>query len=464
MLCVYGKYHAPKPKQCKCLSRNEEKHYHESPRETFYWNELKKSDNSSEPSSRLNQAECELHKDDAKKLPFSEAFGRDYLSVVAVHAEGEYYDIVTGGMGLNNVAGDDIVKQQRHLRDDDWHRSILLGEPRGRCGMNAAILLPPTCPCTDKGIIFMKNGSHRSQHDSYPLISVTGLMCATKVVLEHETNERYEVSEKECSMVWDTVAGPVKATGLVRTSEQESRCAIVDVENIPAFVLELEFQVDCPAVGTVFVDIAFGGVFCAFVDAYSLGLQIELGDVKKMAELGEHIKDAINASYLCSHPDLPLLNQVSSVVFTEPVLMEEGKKIITMATVVSPGRLDRSPSGTATSARLAILHKRGEIGEEDVESQSVVGGRFSAAIVGHTKVGEYDAFLTCIGGRAWMTSTKQVGFEENDRFLEGFPLDDLWVPSDTHDPDVECVGLDIRLEGETLKRWIDRNDLLGETY
>lgn len=464
MWCVYGKYHAPNPKQCKCLPRYDEEHYHESPKGTIYWNKIKWSDHPSKSPGRVNESECDLHKDDPRKLSFSEAFGRDYLSVVGVHAEGEYYDIVTGGMGLDNVAGDSIVKQQRTLQDDDWHRSILLREPRGQCGMNAAVILPPTCPCTDKGIIFMKNPSLRSQHDSYPLISVTGLMCATKVVLERETKERHGVDDKECSMIWDTVAGPVKATGLVRTSEKESRCVIVDVENIPSFVLELDLQVNCPAVGTVFVDIAFGGVFCAFVDACSLGLQIDLSDVKTMVELGEHIKDAINASYRCSHPDLPSLTHVSSVIFTEPVFMEDGKKMITMATVVSPGRLDRSPSGTATSARLAILHKRNEIGEEDVESQSVVVGRFSAAIVGHTKVGEYDAVLTCIGGRAWVTSTKQVGFEEDDRFLEGFQLEDLWGPSNNHDPNVELVGLDPCLDEGTLKRWLDRNELLGETY
>lgn len=412
----------------------------------------------------MHDIECNYHTDHAKQMPFSEAFGRSYLSVIGVHAEGEPYDIVINGIGLNDVAGDDIVEQQENLRDNDWHRSILLSEPRGRCGMNAAVILPPTCPCTDKGIIFMKNDFHRPGHDSYPSLSVTGLICATKVMLEYETGEIDEIGERECSMVWDTVAGPVTATGLVKMSANASWCARVDVENVPSFVLELDYQVYCPAIGTVTVDIAFGGVFCAFVDSCFLELKIELDDVRKMAELGELIKKAINASYVCSHPHLPFLKQVSNVVFTKPIFMKDGEKMIAKATVVTPGRLDRSPSGTATSARLAILHKRGEIGEEDLESQSVAGGTFSTTIVGHTKVGEYDAVLTRIGGRARTVSIKEAGFEGADFFLGGLRLDDLWSFSGNDVPEEGLVGLGIGFDGETLERQPDQNNLLGETY
>lgn len=357
MLCVYSKSHVPRIKQCSCPQRYEEEHYHESPKGTGYWNKINWSGNSPISSEEFHtsvESHCTCHKDDANELRFSKAFGRGYLSVVSARAEGEPYDIVTGGPSSNNVVGGDIVEQQETLRDNDWYRSILLSEPWGRRGMNAAIVLPPTCPCTDEGIVFMKNDSCKPTHESYPPMSVSGLICATKVMLEYGTNERDELGESQCLISWDTVAGSTTATGFVSTKEKEFWCYFVIVENVPSFVLELDYQVDCPGVGTITTDIAFGGVFCAFVDASSLGIKIELGDAKKMAKLGEHIKSAINASYKCCHPDLPFLKHVSRVVFTESVSTEK-RKMLAMATVVSPGRLDRSPSGTATSAQLAIL-------------------------------------------------------------------------------------------------------------
>lgn len=457
----------PTAKHCGCRRRLKEGDYHESPKGTRHCNEIPWSDNSADSMidlDKMHDMECNYRTDDAKRMPFSEAFGRSYLSVIGVHAEGEPYDIAIKGIGLNDVAGDDIVEQQGTLQSNDWHRSILLNEPRGRFGMNAAVILPPTCPCTDKGIIFMRNNFHRPGHDSYRPISVTGLICATRVMLEYETGETDGIGVRECSMVWDTVAGPVTATALVKMSANASWCARVDVENVPSFVLGLDYQVYCPAIGTVTVDIAFGGVFCAFVDSSSLDLKIELNDVTKMVELGELIKQAINVSYECSHLHLPFLKHVSNVVFIEPILTNDAEKIMAMATVVSPGRLDRSPSGNATSARLAILHKHGEIGEEELKSQSVAGGTFSAAIVGHTKVGECDAVLTRIGGRAWAVSIKDVGFGEDDPFLEGLRLDDLWSSSGSDIPEEGLVGLGIGLDGETLGRRPDQNSLLGETY
>lgn len=369
---------------------------------------------------------------------------------------------MTGGICLEDADGGDIVEQQESLGESDWYRSILLSESLGRCGMNAAIVLPPTCPCTDKGIVFMRNDSCVPTQDSYPPVSVTGLICATKAMLEYGTNERCEMGQEECSIIWDTVVGLVAATGFISTNGRESRCSLVIVENVPSFVLELDFQVECPGVGTITVDIAFGGVFCAFVDASSLGFKLELCNMKKMVELGERIEKAINASYKCSHPELPCLEQLSSVVFTEPVWGQKVRKLI-MATVISSGRLVRSPSGTATSAWLAILHKRDEIDDEEAESISLADGSCSAAIVGHTKVGQYDAVVTCIGGRAWTTSMKQVGVEVDDRLVKGIRRD-IGRRTGRESPDVDLAGLGIHFDGGRLKRWPDRNELLGETY
>lgn len=192
MLCGHGKYHTPQPKQCKCSrASNGRLGYYESPKRSPSWYESTCSEESAESMAvacTSNENECDCHEKD-RVMPFSEAFGRDYLAVIGLHAEGQPHDIVTGGIGLDKVPGESIIEQQEELRDADWHRSLLLNEPRGRCGMNAAIILPPTCACTDKGVIFMKNDSLQPAHDSYPPVSVTGLICATKVVLEYQNQE-----------------------------------------------------------------------------------------------------------------------------------------------------------------------------------------------------------------------------------------------------------------------------------
>lgn len=457
--CGHGKVHEPQTLQCKCLQRHihaKEGDYHESPGGTESWYEFDKTMESAD-SIRC----CHCHQENEKPLPFSEVFGRRYLSVSGLHAEGESYDIVTGGIDVDNVPGVSILEQQEELREGDWHRSFLLNEPRSR-GMNAAMILPPTCPCTDKGIVFMKSDSLQPMYDSYPPLSVMGLICATRVVLEQESKKRLLMNRHHRTVTWDTVAGVVKATGHMKVTPDGSHCEKVVVENVPSFVLELDYQVECPGIGSVTVDIAFGGLFCAFVDAASVGLIVDRDDARKMAQTGEQIKKAINASYTCSHPTIPFIEQVSNVVFTEPVVTGKGHTTCVMATVVSPGRLDRSPSGTATSARLAILDKREELVSGWLGSFSVIGSRLLARVVGHTKVGEYDAVRTLVACRAWMTSTKQIGFEEDDRFLRGFRLGDLWRPSDAHEPAQEPVGMGLQLDGEVLKP--DEYNRLGETY
>lgn len=450
--CGHGKSHEPQSQQCRCFQRDNkrqhdnERDYQEFPRGTESWYDF----DDAEDSSSTIQEYCHCQEDE-KPLPHSEVFGRRYLSVSGLHAEGEPYDIVTGGMDLDDVPGYSILEQQDELRESDWHRSFLLSEPRSHCGMNAALILPPTCPCADKGIVFMKSDSLQSMHDSYPPLSVTGLICATKVVLEQESRKGLFINRQDRSITWDTVAGPVKATGQMTVTPDGLHCQKVIVENVPSFVLELDYQIDCPPLGSVTVDIAFGGVFCAFVDAASVGLNVDRDDARKMAEIGEQIKRSINACYKCSHPTIPCIEQVSNLVFTEPVVMGKRHTTCVMAIVISPGRLDRSPSGTATSARLAILHKRRELEAGWLGSFSVIGSRLLARIAGHTKVGEHDAVLTVVAGRAWTISMKQLGFEENDRFLRGFRLEDLCGPSNAHESASELVGIGLQLNGEVLK-------------
>ena len=163
------------------------------------------------------------------------------------------------------------------------------------------------------------------------------------------------------------------------------------------------------------------------VDAASLGLMVCNQQAPQLVDIAERIKRAAEAAYTPVHPELPGVTGFSVLEFTEPVKIVDGEKVAANAVVVSPGRFDRSPCGTGTSARLAVMHSRGEIQEGEVfKHRSIIGTEFSSRIRGTTKVGKYPAVLPTVKGRAWITSFKQVVLDSTDPFPEGFRVGDQW--------------------------------------
>ena len=173
------------------------------------------------------------------------------------------------------------------------------------------------------------------------------------------------------------------------------------------------------------VDVAYGGAFCAFVDADALGFAIVPGEARELAELGERIRPAVAEQLEIAHPAEPALGALSFVVFVAPPRVGGDAR---HATIVSPGRLDRSPTGTATSARIAVLAARGLMGDgEDVRQRE----RDRHALrrpdrAAARTVGGVDAIVPAITGRAWITGSHQLVVDPDDPFPEGFKLPDTW--------------------------------------
>ena len=226
--------------------------------------------------------------------------------------------------------------------------------------------------------------------------------------------------EPVTTLVLEAPAGLVRVTADCRAG----RCERVTFENVPSFATHLDAPVDVPGLGELRVDLAYGGAFCAFVDAEALGYAIVPDEARELAELGERIRPAVASQLEIAHPLEPALSALSFVVFTAaPRAGGDARN----ATVVAPGRLDRSPTGTATSARLAVLAARGRLGDdEEFVNESVIGTRFVGRIVGRTQVGELDAIVPAISGRAWITGTHQFVVDPDDPFPEGFRLPDTW--------------------------------------
>lgn len=340
-------------------------------------------------------------------MPFSRS-----LTVVGCHSEGEVGDVITGG--VLDVPGQTMFEKLVHISTKkDYLRQLLLNEPRGRASMNTNLVLPPCDPRADAGFLIMES-------EEYAPMSGSNIICTTTVLLE---TGMIPMKEPVTEVSLDTAAGLVTVTAEC----EGGKCKNVEFNNVPSFVLELDFKVKVPGIGEVSVDIAYGGMMYVLVEAASLGLTIDNLQSPRLVEYGERIKRAVEAAYTPVHPENPGITGFSVLEWTEPLATEDGCKVASNAVVVSPGRFDRSPCGTGTSARLAVLHTRGQIQEGEIfKHRSIIGTEFTSRIRGLTKVGDYPAVMPTVKGRAWITSFKQVVLDSTDPFPEGFRVGDQW--------------------------------------
>jgi len=197
---------------------------------------------------------------------------------------------------------------------------------------------------------------------------------------------------------------------------------------VPAFVQRLDARVEVPGVGTLTIDVAYGGMHYALVDAAALGFRITPDEARDICVIGEKVKQAARAQLPVVHPENPEIRDVSIVEFRGPV-RRKGRGLTARNTVVvSPGRIDRSPCGTGTSARLAVMHARREIRRGQLfDHESIIGTHFLSEVVGTTRVGSKAAVVTTVAGRGWITSIGQYGYDPDDPFPEGYTLSDTWL-------------------------------------
>jgi proline racemase len=326
------------------------------------------------------------------------------IHCVDAHAEGEPSRIVVGG--VLDVPGGSMLEKMRWLEGDDRLRRIVLFEPRGMAPLSADLVLPSAV--ADAGFIIMESSSYEG-------MSGTNTINTAAVLLE---TGMVEMTEPVTELVLEAPAGLVR----VRAQCADGRVERIEFENVPSFATHLDAPVEVPELGTLRVDVAYGGAFGAFVDAAALGFAIVPAEARELAELGERIRPHVNEQLEFAHPSAP--DHLSFVVFVAPGLDGGDAR---HATIVSPGRLDRSPTGTATSARMAVLDARGELGERYV-AESVLGTRFTGRLVSRTTVGDRAAIVPAISGRAWITGFHQLVVDPSDPLAGGFTLPDTWGP------------------------------------
>lgn len=333
----------------------------------------------------------------------------DVLHAVDVHAEGELTRVVVGGLPPQR-ARITMAEQRLALLEDDSLRRYLLGEPHGHLCLHAVCVYPPSDPAAAAGIVIMES-------TDYPAMSGSNLICAATALLE---TGMIPMHEPTTEFAIETPAGLTPIVAECR----DGRCERVRFENVPAFVVGLDLVLDVPGVGELIVDVAWGGAFFVFVDAARCGLRIVPDQARELAELGRRITPAAAVQIPARHPLRPDLHTITFTTFTGPP--EDGGDGRN-ATVVSPGRLDRSACGTATSARLAILHARRELAVGvDYVHESVISSTFVGRIEGLTEVAATPAVRPSVTGSAWLTGIHQIGRDPRDPLGHGFALDDTW--------------------------------------
>jgi len=343
------------------------------------------------------------------------------LHTIDAHAEGEPGRVIVDADHLLPVG---TVAERFAYAREELHglRRLVIHEPRGYPGLCAVLVLTPSDPAADVGIIVLEQGGFTAMSGSNTICTVTALL---------ETG-RLTMVEPVTTVTIET------AIGLVTV---EARCAdgkVLDVtiHNVPAFPVYLDVPLDVPGLGSVPVDVGFGGQYFVFAKADDLGVGLQPADAKDLLNIGARLKLAVNRAYPVRHPLNPSIDIVNGVMITGPSSTPgvDARNTMVIATdrlsddpATWTGSLDRSPCGTGTSARMACLHARGElaIGQAFVH-EGMLDTTFTGRLVGETTVGPYAAVLPTITGRGWVTGTSEWVLDDTDPFREGYTIGDIW--------------------------------------
>lgn len=333
------------------------------------------------------------------------------VHVVSCHAEGEVGDVIVGG--VTPPPGKTLWEQRTWIAYDEKWRNFMLNEPRGGVFRHINLLVPPKHPDAQMGWIIM-------DPSDTPPMSGSNAICASTVLLDSGIIPmQYPVTE----MTLEAPGGLVR----VRAECRDGKARRITVQNLPSFVDKRCVRLHVAGVGELEVDIAFGGDSFVVVDAATLGVTIVPAAARELAELGVRITDAANEQLGFFHPENPDWRRVSFCLFAGSMTRTGNSLTSTSAVSIRPGKVDRSPTGTAVSARMALLHAAGEMQLDDTfVGRSILGSEFHGRIVAVTTVGDRPAITPEISGRGWITGVHQHMLDPDDSWPEGYRLNDTW--------------------------------------
>ncbi len=333
------------------------------------------------------------------------------IHVISAHAEGEVGDVIVGG--VTPPPGATIWEQRSFIAEDQTLRNFVLNEPRGGVFRHVNLLVPPKHPDADAAWIIM-------EPEDTPPMSGSNSICVSTVLLDGGI---IPMQEPETFMTLEAPGGLVK----VRAECKNGKAQRIFVQNLPSFADKIGVPLEVPGHGTITVDTAYGGDSFVVVDAQALGFKIVEHEAKDIARLGVAITNAANDQLGFTHPENPDWDHISFCAFCGPLSRTETGITGKSAVAIQPGKVDRSPTGTAVSARMALMVAKGQMKpNETFEAVSIIGSRFSGRIVDSTTVGDRPAIVPEISGRGWVTGIHQHMLDPDDPWPIGYRLSDTW--------------------------------------
>jgi len=345
------------------------------------------------------------------------------VEAVDAHAAGEHGRVIVGG--IDAVPGTSMLEAMTwlHANRDDL-RLRMLREPRGYPAANCNLVLPSANPAADAGYVIM-------EQVEYPGMSGTNTMCVVTVLLE---TGRLPMTEPVTELTLEAPAGLIR----VRADCEDGKVTGVTFRNVPAFATHLDASVEVPRLGTVTVDVAYGGMFYVIADAERFGLRLTPDEGADIVRITEMIKAAAAEQLPVVHPEQPGFAGITIGQLSGPPhdKANSRRNAVTVSTgkldwerpATWTGAIDRSPCGTGTCAKMAILHARGELQVGDpFRHEGILGTVFTGRVVEELTVGEYPAIVPTITGEAWITGFATYVLDPSDPFPDGFTVGDIWA-------------------------------------
>jgi proline racemase len=345
------------------------------------------------------------------------------ITAIDVHAGGEPGRVVTAG--LPPIPGDSMFAKMEYLRDhEDWLRKVMLREPRGYPALCCNVILPPTTPGADAGYVIM-------EQVEYPPMSGSNTICVVTALIE---TGMVPVREPLTELLVETPAGLID----VQATVQDGKCQKVTFRNVPAYAAYLDRQIEVPELGTVTVDVGWGGMFYVIAEAAQFGFDLTAAEGADITRVTAMLKAAAREQLPVVHPENAAIRDITIGQLHGPAHSPDAtrRNAVTVSSggfdwdrpATWTGVLDRSPCGTGTCAAMAVLHAKGELAiGHDFVHQSIIGSVFTGRLVEETSLGGQPAVVPTITGSGWITGIAQYLIDPTDPFPEGFTVGDLWA-------------------------------------
>jgi proline racemase len=332
------------------------------------------------------------------------------IHAVDLHACGEPGRVITGG--VLDVPGRSMFEKMQYFAEHhDDVRKRMLREPRGYPAANCNLILPPADPRAQAGYIIM-------EQVEYPPMSGTNTICVVTALLEMGM---LPMREPTTELLLEAPAGLIGVSAECRGGKVTQ----VTFKNVPAFAVHLDAKVEVPQLGTVTVDVAWGGMFYVIADAEPLGLRLTPDEGREIVRVSEMIKAAAREQFPVVHPENPAVTGPTIAQLSGPATRPDAhrRNVVTVSTgkldwskpSTWTGAIDRSPCGTGTCARMAVMHAKG-----------ILGTVFTGRLIEKTRVGPYEAVVPTLSGTAWITGLAQYVVDPEDPFPDGFTVGDIW--------------------------------------